>query len=181
MKQKLLLFIIHQTATSLQQTYNLDPGTRWYPALGESNRMKSAYFTIHPGKNPPPHNGCRLNYGFFLKQRFHILHFPNSTGLFIKTIGRHYANYWFSPDIELKEECNTFEHVVFGYRMQCPWRFLGITGHNLSEFPRPTGYVLWSFGISLWKWKSIMYTLKWSISILKSSTSTGCLSNSIGS
>ena len=28
-------------------------------ALDESNRMKSAYFTIHPGKNPPPQNGCR--------------------------------------------------------------------------------------------------------------------------
>jgi hypothetical protein len=22
--------------------------------------MKSAYFTIHPRKNPPPQNGCRL-------------------------------------------------------------------------------------------------------------------------
>ena len=27
--------------------------------------MKSAYFTIHPGKNPPPQNGCRLKFNFF--------------------------------------------------------------------------------------------------------------------
>jgi hypothetical protein len=26
--------------------------------------MKSAYFTIHPGKNPPAQNGCRLKSGF---------------------------------------------------------------------------------------------------------------------
>jgi hypothetical protein len=30
--------------------------------------MKSAYFTIHPGKkNPPPQNGCRLKSVSFLK------------------------------------------------------------------------------------------------------------------
>ena len=66
MKQKLHVFAIHQTATSLQRTYNLNPGIRWYPALYESNRIKFAYFTIHPGKNPPPpQNGCQLK-SFFL-------------------------------------------------------------------------------------------------------------------
>jgi hypothetical protein len=36
----------------------------------------------------------------FQKHRFHILHFPNSTGLFTKPTGRHYTNkYRFSPDI----------------------------------------------------------------------------------
>jgi hypothetical protein len=60
MKQKLRQFAIHQTATSLQGTYNLNPRTMWYMVLDESNRMKSAYFTIHPGKNPSPQNGCRL-------------------------------------------------------------------------------------------------------------------------
>jgi hypothetical protein len=60
MNQKLRLFAIHRTATSLQHTYNLNPRTRWYPALDESNQMQSAYFTIHPGKNPPPQNGCQL-------------------------------------------------------------------------------------------------------------------------
>jgi hypothetical protein len=29
--------------------------------------MKFVYFTIHPGKNPPPQNGCRLKFIFFLK------------------------------------------------------------------------------------------------------------------
>jgi hypothetical protein len=29
--------------------------------------MKSAYFTIHPGKNPPPQNGCQLKSIFFSK------------------------------------------------------------------------------------------------------------------
>jgi hypothetical protein len=63
--------------------------------------MKSANFIIHPGKNPPPQNGGRLKSGFFLiKHRFHILHFPNSTGLFTKPTGRHYTKYWFSPDIK---------------------------------------------------------------------------------
>ena len=47
MKQKLRLLTIHQTATRLQRTYNLNPITIWYPALDESNRMKSAYSTIH--------------------------------------------------------------------------------------------------------------------------------------
>ena len=37
---------------------------------------------------------------FKKKHLFHILHFPNSTGLFRKPTGRHYTNkYQFSPDI----------------------------------------------------------------------------------
>jgi hypothetical protein len=35
----------------------------------------------------------------FLRHRFHILHFPNSIGLFTKPTGRYYTRYWFSPDI----------------------------------------------------------------------------------
>jgi hypothetical protein len=35
-----------------------------------------------------------------LKHRFHILHFPHSTGLFTKPTGRHYTKYRFSPDID---------------------------------------------------------------------------------
>ena len=34
--------------------------------LDESNRLKSVYFTIHPGKNPPPQNGCRLKSILFI-------------------------------------------------------------------------------------------------------------------
>ena len=103
MKQTLCLFAIHQIATSLQPTYNLNPRTRRYPTLGESTQMKSVYFTIHPGKNPPPQNGCQLKPPFFSfffqKHRFHILHFPNSTRLFTKPTGRHYTKHQFSPDI----------------------------------------------------------------------------------
>jgi hypothetical protein len=36
---------------------------------------------------------------FFLKHRFHILRFPNSTGLFTKPTGHRYTKYRFSPDI----------------------------------------------------------------------------------
>ena len=59
--------------------------------------LTSAYFTIHPSKNPPQ-NGCTLK-SVFLNHRFHILHFPNSTGLFTKPTGRHYTKYRFSSDI----------------------------------------------------------------------------------
>ena len=65
MKQKLRLFDIHQTTTSLRRTHNLNPRTKWYPGLDESNRMKSTYFIIQPAKNPPPQNGCRLKSRFF--------------------------------------------------------------------------------------------------------------------
>jgi hypothetical protein len=59
--------------------------------------MKSAYFTIYPGENPPSQKAYRLN--FFSKYRFHILRFPNSTGLFPKPTGHHYTEYRFFPDI----------------------------------------------------------------------------------
>jgi hypothetical protein len=64
--------------------------------------MKSAYFTTHPGKKLPPQNGCRLKSIIFLEALVHILHFPNSTGLFTKPTGRHYTKYRFSPDIVVK-------------------------------------------------------------------------------
>ena len=41
---------------------------------------------------------------FFQKHRFHILHFPNSTGLFTKPTGHHYTKYQFSPDIDQSEQ-----------------------------------------------------------------------------
>ena len=107
MKQKLRMFAICRTVTSLQRPDNLNPRTIWYPALDELNRMKSTYFTIHPGKNLPPQNGCQLKSVFFFKKRrFHILHFPKLTGLFIKPTGCHYTKYRFSPDIVVNEDCN---------------------------------------------------------------------------
>ena len=88
MKQKLRMFAIHQTVTSLPWTYNLNPRTKWYPALDESNRMKSACFTIHLNKNPPPQNRCKLksrfNYSFnlmneLIKIKIWITNFTSST------------------------------------------------------------------------------------------------------
>jgi hypothetical protein len=115
MKQKFRLFAIHQTATSLQRTYNLNPRTNWYPALDESNRMKSTYFTTHPSKNPPPQNGFQLksfiDFNFNSnnkKHRFHILHFPNSTGLFTKPASRHHTKHQFSPDIAQNGESMSY-------------------------------------------------------------------------
>ena len=64
MKQKFHLFVIHLTTISLQRTCNLNPRTGWYSALDKSNQMKSVYFAIHPGRNPPPQNGCRLKFVF---------------------------------------------------------------------------------------------------------------------
>jgi hypothetical protein len=78
MKQKLRLFAIQQIATSLQRTDNLNPRTILYPALHEPNRMKSSYFIIHPGKNPPPQNGCRLKSVFFIKKKAPVSHPPLS-------------------------------------------------------------------------------------------------------
>ena len=39
------------------------------------------------------------NPSFFLKHQFHILRFPNSTGLVTKPNGCHYTKYRFSPNI----------------------------------------------------------------------------------
>jgi hypothetical protein len=66
--------------------------------------MKTAYFIIHPGQNPPPQNGCRLKSVFFFFFKTPVSHpplsqFPNSTGLFTKPTGRHYTKNRFSPDI----------------------------------------------------------------------------------
>ena len=83
-------------------TTNLNPRTVWYPTLDESNRMKSVYFTIHPGAKPSSSKWLLVEIHFFYKKRqFHILHFPNSTGLFTKPIGHHYTKYRFFLDIGL--------------------------------------------------------------------------------
>jgi hypothetical protein len=70
MNQKLRMFAIRQTATSLQRTYNLNPRTIWYPTVDESKRMKSACYTIHLSKNPPPKNACWLKSFFFKSTGF---------------------------------------------------------------------------------------------------------------
>jgi hypothetical protein len=72
MKQKFWMFTIHQTTTNLQRTDYLNRRTKWYSALEESKQMKSAYFTIHPSKNPPPQNGCRLKSVFIFYFLFYL-------------------------------------------------------------------------------------------------------------
>ena len=114
MKPKLRMSTIHQTATSLERTNNLNPKTKRYPALDESNQMKSTYCTIHPGKNPPPQSGCRLKSVDFLKVP--VSHSPLSQ--FNRTFHKtncQYTKYQFSLDIaacvlptcsqDIEEEC----------------------------------------------------------------------------
>jgi hypothetical protein len=81
--------------------------------------MKSAYFIIHAGKNSPFQKWLPVEIRLFFKRhQFHILHFPNSTGLFTKPTGRHYTKYRFSPDIDPGHEslhtpsriCNLVTH-----------------------------------------------------------------------
>jgi hypothetical protein len=40
--------------------------------------MEPAYVTIHPGKNPPPQNGCRLKSVFILFLKAPVSHPPLS-------------------------------------------------------------------------------------------------------
>ena len=62
--------------------------TRWNPPISQFIQVKILLLKMVAGWN-----------SFFLKHRFHILHFPNSTGLFTKPTGGHYTKYRFSPDI----------------------------------------------------------------------------------
>jgi hypothetical protein len=63
--------------------------------------VKSAYFTIYPGKIPPPQNGCRLKSVSFFKAP--VSHPPLSqlNWTFTKSTSRHHTKYRLSPDIEL--------------------------------------------------------------------------------
>jgi hypothetical protein len=61
------MFAIHQTATSLQRTNDLNPRTKGYPTLDESNRIEIRLFHNSSGKNSPPQNGCQLKSVLFFK------------------------------------------------------------------------------------------------------------------
>jgi hypothetical protein len=66
--------------------------------------MKSAYFTIHPGKTPPPQNGWPVEIRVFFKSTgFTSSTFPIQPDFSAKPTGRHYTKYRFSPDIDMKE------------------------------------------------------------------------------
>ena len=66
------------------------------PPISLSIRIKIHLLKMVAGWNP-----FFSFFFFFPIQRhwFHILHFPNSTGLFTKPTGHHYTKYRFSPDI----------------------------------------------------------------------------------
>ena len=70
--------------------------TGWNPPISQFIRVKILLLKMVAGWNP----------FFFQKHRFHILHFPNSTGLFTKPTGRHYTKYRFSPDIAADADSN---------------------------------------------------------------------------
>ena len=72
--------------------------------------MKSAYSTIHPGKKSSSSKRLPVETRFYFlqKHRLHILHFPNSTGLFTKPTGRHDTKHRFSPDIAPHEQRNGY-------------------------------------------------------------------------
>jgi hypothetical protein len=72
----------------------LKPRTRRYPALDESNRMKSAYFTIHPGKNPTSQNDFWLKSVFLESTGFTSSTFPIQSDFSKKPTGLHYTKYW---------------------------------------------------------------------------------------
>ena len=70
--------------------------TGWNPPTLKFIRVKILLIKRIVGWNP----------SFFLKHRFHILYFPNLTGLFTKPTARQSTKYWFSPDIDEVNPCN---------------------------------------------------------------------------
>jgi hypothetical protein len=84
--------------------------TGWNPPISQFIRVKILLLKMVASWNP----------FLFLKHRFHILHFPNSTGLSIKPTGRHYTKYWFSPDIVALNSW-TFEREMCGYSLKEDW------------------------------------------------------------
>ena len=71
---------------------------------------------------------------FFRKHRFHILHFPNSTGLFTKPTGRHYTKHRFSPDIA-SGRCggHMYQHLASGIRKRIKHKNKKVTLHMLTH------------------------------------------------
>jgi hypothetical protein len=109
MKLKFRMFVIHRTATSLQRTDNLNPRIRWYPALDESNRMKSAYFTMHPGKI------------LLLKM------VVNWNPVFLKALVSHSPLFPIQPDFSQNKSAATTLNIG------SPWTLIRATSHTSHE------------------------------------------------
>ena len=80
----------------------------------------------------------------FLKHRFHILHFPNSTGFFTKPTSCHHTKYQLSPDIA--PEFARRQSVMNGY--DNPNRPIGVGLVLLQPAPELAGEEV--VGLSLW-------------------------------
>ena len=91
-------------------------------ALDEPNQMKSAYFTVYPGRNPPPQNGYRLKSVFFVKSNGFISStFPIQLDFFTKPTGHHYTTYMFSPDIDLNRLCPKISPITVLCPLEQKW------------------------------------------------------------
>jgi hypothetical protein len=77
--------------------------------------MKFPYFTIHPGKNPPPQNGCRLKSVFFIFKStgFTSSTFPIQPDFSQNQPGHHFTKYRSSLDIVTRLRVDAFQ-VFFG-------------------------------------------------------------------
>jgi hypothetical protein len=71
---------------------------------------KSAYFTIHPGKNPPPQNGCRLKSVFFL--------------IFFKSTN--FTSFTFS----IQPDFSPNQPAAITLKTNSPWTLVGISCEN---------------------------------------------------
>ena len=126
--------------------------------------MKSAYFTIHLGKNPPPQNGSWLKFVFFynffyfyfkIKHQFHILHFLNSTGLFTNPTGRHYTKYRFSPDtgVLYKSQIPLNWSIIFLKSWTSTNYFSNSTGSSVTN--RRFSPIIHSCSVYIWRYLGI--------------------------
>ena len=95
--------------------------------------MKSAYFTFHPGKNPPPQNGCRLKFV-----------------LFFKNIGFTFSTFPIQPDFSRHQPAAITLNT--GSPQISPWRSSPATSlwpfRTTPSVPKWLSYP-WSFFLSL--------------------------------
>ena len=73
------LGVLHVLLCIYSKIHHVINSTGWCPALDEWNLMKSAYFTIHPGKNPLPQMVAGWNPIFFKYIKIKSTGFTSST------------------------------------------------------------------------------------------------------